>query len=82
MSCRKGANVDSDNLEELFNQLGFKVQQWSSCSSPSFTKQVEKHLNLTRNETLRTLIDFTDRKEHELADMVTQQHVLPLVDIM
>ena len=64
--------MDSDNLEELFKQLGFKVlQRWSSCNSLSFNDQVEKYLNLTRNETFRTLIDFAERKEHEQADMVT-----------
>jgi len=52
---RKGAEVDSENLAELFTQLGFKV---------------EKHLNLGRTETFRVLIDFAARTEHKDADMV------------
>jgi len=53
-SYRKGGEVDSDNLEQLFTQLGFKV---------------ESHLNLGRNDTTRLLMDFTDRPEHRKADM-------------
>jgi len=51
---RKGANVDSENLAELFTQLGFKV---------------ETHLNLGRTDTFRVLIDFAARSEHKDADM-------------
>jgi len=53
-SFRKGAEVDSENLAELFTQLGFKV---------------ETHLNLGRNDTFRVLIDFAARSEHKDADM-------------
>lgn len=52
---RKGGEVDSDNLEQLFTQLGFKV---------------EKHLNMTRNATIRKMIDFPEKEEHKAADMV------------
>lgn len=42
---RLGANVDTDNLQQLFTQLGF---------------QVIKYANLKRSDTMKILIDFAD----------------------
>jgi len=52
---RKGAHVDSENLEQLFTGLGFVAHS---------------HKNLTRNENVKALINFSDLKEHEKSDMV------------
>ena len=42
---RLGANVDTDNLEQLFSQLSFEVI---------------KYENLRRNETMKIMIDLAD----------------------
>ena len=52
---RKGAQVDSDNLEQLFNQLGFKVAAYK---------------NLKRNETLKKLIEFSETAGSKPGDMM------------
>jgi len=44
-SFREGAEVDAENLDNLFTQLGFNVT---------------KYKNLRRNETLKKLIEFSD----------------------
>merc|ERR1711915_983247 len=52
---RQGAQVDSDNLEKLFTQLGFKVIRYK---------------NLNRKETVRALEDFADVEENKMIDMM------------
>jgi len=52
---RKGAHVDSENLDNLFSQLGFEVLRYK---------------NLKRNETLKKLIEFSELPGQETADMM------------
>ena len=58
---RLGANVDTDNLQQLFTQLGF---------------QVIKYANLKRSETMKILIDFADTvgSKGEPCDMLIGQN--------
>ena len=52
---RKGAQVDADNMEQLFTQLGFVVVP---------------HKNLKRNETLEILIEFKERAGNKPVNMM------------
>ena len=51
---RKGSDVDANNLETLFTELGFVV---------------EVHRNLTRNQIANTMRNFSDSDKHLRADM-------------
>ena len=52
---REGADVDADNLEKLFSQLGFTVS---------------KHSNMKRIDMQRLLLDFCESLNHEPGDML------------
>ena len=52
---RDGADVDANNLEKLFSQLDFEVS---------------KHTNLTRNATLKLMIDMADAVGSKPCDML------------
>jgi len=52
---RKGAQVDGENLEILFTELGFRVMSYK---------------NMKRKETLRKLIDFSDLTDRNEVDMM------------
>jgi len=52
---REGADVDADNLENLFSQLGFSVS---------------KHSNMKRTDMMRLLIDFSESLNNDPGDML------------
>ena len=52
---REGADVDADNLENLFSQLGFSVS---------------KHSNMKRIDMMRLLIDFSESLNNDPGDML------------
>ena len=52
---REGADVDADNLENLFSQLGFSVS---------------KHSNMKRIDMMRLLIDFGESLNNDPGDML------------
>ena len=52
---REGADVDADNLEKLFGQLGFTVS---------------KHSNMKRIDMMRLLIDFSESLHQDPGDML------------
>ena len=52
---REGADVDADNLENLFSQLGFSVS---------------KHSNMKRTDMMRLLIDFSKSLNNDPGDML------------
>ena len=64
---RLGANVDTDNLQQLFTQLGF---------------QVIKYANLKRSDTMKILIDFADTvgSKGEPCDMLIGQNCTSYLD--
>ena len=75
----KGYSVDDPTLKDILPKIEWVLTSdlYEKYFYPQLLiisqelSQVEKHLNLGRNDTFRVLIDFAARTEHKDADMVS-----------